>query len=199
MKINSIKNFAFQKRLVANCKIGCNETRQKAKIYEIEYPQDRQYWYDLIQDENWKNNFYLTHICGDFEEFSDIQGEHFYAMEDKEGKCICISEFDEYNEKQNSLDFIETAPALSTYTKNPNRIKYIGETMLAFLVKKTKEQGKKRFFIPLVANRERTLDFYYTQCGFNRQGTAGSLAKKNYDRFIRSNEEHTNSSISLIK
>jgi len=198
MKIHPQNNFAFEKKLVAKCKVGTGENRQKAKIYEIEYPQDITYLHKISLDEDWNGNFYIDQIEDDFENAPKKPNEHFYVMEDSKGNCLCISELDKANEKQNSLDFIETAPFLSTYNRNGNRIRYIGETMLAFLVKLTKNENKKRFFIPLVANRERTLNFYYVQCGFNRQGTTGSLVKKNYDKFIHSNEQHTNSSINLV-
>jgi len=195
MRITNIGNISFQKILMANCHVGNGIDIKEAKIYRLEYPDDEKYYIEHSNQNDWQNSFYLQEVQNEFIIEEDCI---HYVMEDTDGATLCIGVLDESRTKENKLDYLETAPKLSSYNRADRKIKYIGETMLAFLVKITK--GKKnKFEIPDVAQRPRTIDFYSKICKFNmKDQTSAYLERNEFDRFIKQNEKHTGSEIEII-
>ena len=198
MRINKNQNYIFfQKRLVANCKVGDSSNSQKASIYQLEYPIDKDYYEKCARDDkNWDQSYYLEEISWDFNHYSDEN--EFYVMENEDGDTLCVSVLNENMLDENRLEYLETAPKLSSYNTGNRKIKYIGETMLACMVKLTKDL-KSIFDIPEVAQRDKTKDFYFKLCGFHPDDLQGAyLRSEEFDDFIARNEEHTNSTIEIV-
>lgn len=194
MRISNSNLISFQKRLVANAIIKENGKNEPVGIFLLDKEDDCAILNNAKRSEDWENEFYLSNILSCF--YFDYKKANHYVMQNADGDTICISKTSPKGNKVN-LDYIETAPRLSTY--NPIRnTKYIGETMLAFLVKEANSH-KKSFRVPIVAVRPKTLNFYYKQCGFDKDGTNSAIMPKEQAlKFIKNNEKHTGSEIKLI-
>ena len=197
MRITGQNYINFQKKLVAYCKVGQAPNSQKASIYKLEHPLDIGYYEKCArQDDNWTKSYYLEEIASYFELCGNSLS--FYTMENEDGDTLCVSVMDEKTLNENRLDYLETAPKLSSYNSGGRKIKYIGETMLAFLVKLSK-RDKLFFDIPDVAKRDKTKDFYFKLCGFHSNEMDGAyLNSYEFDAFVAQNEEHTNSQIEIL-
>lgn len=194
MRISNLNLISFQKRLVANAVVKENGKNEPVDIFLLDKKDDCSILNDAKKSANWENEFYLSNILGNF--YLDYKKANHYVMQNAHGDTLCISKTFPKGNKVN-LDYIETAPRLSTY--NPIRnTKYIGETMLAFLVKDANTH-KKAFRVPTVAIRPKTLNFYYKQCGFDKDGANSAIMpKEQAPKFIKNNEKHTGSEIKLI-
>lgn len=194
MKISTVKNISFSKKLVANCHIGTCEDKHEAKIYQLDKESDYFLFRKVKDVGDWQNSFYfLTLMC---EFCSDYKKSQYYVMEDEKGKAICFSKTTKAK-KKTDLDYIETVPKLSANSLS-RKIKYIGETMLAYLVLESDSENKI-LNVPNVANRDRTKSFYYEQCGFKKNGKhAAYMPKESVKDFIEQNKMHTGSTIEII-
>ena len=184
MKIFSQNYINFQKKLVANCKVGTGENSTQAKIYQLDYPEDLDYYKNNAEkNQNWQGSYYLT----DASKILEYNGNKYshYVMEDLDNDLLCLSVIDKRSLTYDELDYLETAPKLSSYNRDGRKLKYIGETMLAFLVKMAR--GKKTSFeVPNVAKREQTQKFYYDLCKFHSGDfDEAYLESQEFDDFIK--------------
>ncbi len=194
MRISNINLISFQKRLVASATIKENNKNEPVDIFLLDKSDDGSILSNAKRSEDWENEFYLSNILGSY--YLDYKKANHYVMQNKDGDTLCVSKTYPKGNKVN-LSYIETAPRLSTY--NPIRnTKYIGETMLAFMVKEANAR-KKEFHVPVVAVRPKTLNFYYEQCGFDKDGrNSAVMPKERAPKFIKKNEKHTGSEIKLM-
>ncbi len=194
MKISNFNPINFQKRLVANCKIGASGNNVPAKIFLLDKKDDYYVLSKAKDKEIWQNGYYLSDVSSNF--CLDLKNANHYVMETSDGDVICMCKAKQKGKKVN-LEYIETAPKMSSYN-HTRKLKYIGETMLAFLVKDAKG-SKKIVDVPNVAIRPKTLDFYYDQCGFKKEGKFGAtMPREEANAFIKKNEKHTGSSIEIL-
>jgi len=194
MKVQNFNPVNFQKRLVATCKIGSADNSCDAKIYLLDKKDDYYELKEAKNSENWEGNYYLNNIQENF--CLDFKKINHHIMENPNGDIICVTKSAKKG-KKTSLEYIETAPKLSCYN-HIRALKYIGETMLAFLAKDAKE-SRKILVVPTVAERPKTLNFYYNQCGFDKNGlTNAIMPREKVDRFLKNNEKHTGGPINLL-
>lgn len=191
MKINSITNIFFQKKLVAMGMVGEPNSQKQVNFYRLELPQDNGYYTKCATSEDWKGNFYIKDI-----ESIIVRGNKekldYYVMEDNEGRTLCYSAL-KHKKKEERLEYLEVMPKISSY--NPDRkIKYVGETMVAFLTSIAKKRHKD-FFVSEVAPREKTRNFYYKLCQMQKVGIGAFLPKEEIPELISQNRMHTGSSI----
>lgn len=197
MKINSINNISFQKKLVAKCKYIQDNQQKDANIYELEGGVDDKYLSFNLNKIRWAENaFFRGSVIVDYLDFKFSKSTKFYVMEDEKENLIAYSEFsNRYNTGE--LDIIETVPDGSIY--NPERkTKYIGETMIAFLVNLCKKLDKD-FKVVDIAENKQTKDFYYKNCKLRQVAPKEAvLLKEDFNNFLEQNEHHTGSKIDLI-
>ena len=198
MRISSLNNIAFQKNLTATCSIGQTGSSKKAFIYELDRPEDRIILYKIFYDKKWQYNNYLNEITEEYEKPDKNSQEKYFIIEDKDKNILCISVLNTSNEKENVLEYIETAPTLSCYNRNSRPIKFIGETMIAFLAKLTKRE-RKDLFVLEIAPKPLTRNFYFIHCGFNPVPENNAIMpKEKLDTIIKMNERHTGSKIEIL-
>lgn len=203
MKINnSIFNQSFQKRLVANANILKNNQPYPVEIYEVNKKEDEDYFEKLSQNDNWRSANLLKYVQEQFSKTARLRFTHglklkFYTVEDKKQNCLGIVQVD--NSKLNSQEilYIEAQPA----NKKSKEYKYIGETMLSFLVKQQQSNKRARqLFVPLPLDDAR--DFYLKSL-FCFDSTPWQplrmyLPLNNEESLISINEVHTKSKIELV-
>lgn len=190
-------NINFQKQLVAKANIVSKGGKPKeVSIYHLDEKKDIKELEHAYNDASWKGNYYLASVLAYFED--DYNKVKYYTMEDDEQNILCYSILNETNRKRNRLDCIETIPVQSSYTEGKRDFKYIGETMLAFLAKETRLQGKD-FHILSIAKRQKTQNFYFNQCRFQPYGSDDALVDfPDLKAFIVQNERHTGGKIRLM-
>ena len=192
--INS--NINFQKRLVGKAKIPNGKKQQTVNIYHLDNEKDEEIFEKAMSSKKWIGAYYLPDLNVLFG--CDFKVNSYYVMTDKKGSLLCASVVDESNKKNNELAFIETAPTLSKYNSPARKMKFIGETMLAFIAKKGRQE-KKGLYVPNVADREKTKEFYFSQCGFIPSGKEGAkISLGAIDSLIRKNEAHTGGKIEIL-
>lgn len=190
-------NIVFGKNHVANASVlSANGDIRNVKIYHLDEKDDVNCLERAINDNDWKNNFYLEEAAICFPD--DYQNEKYYVMEDEDGQLICYGILNCDDKTKNTLKCIETVPSQSCYSNKPRAFKYVGETMLSFFVKLTKCVGKD-FYISAVEKRPKTEKFYYEQCKFQPIGQIGAIMElSKEEKFISSNERHTKSRINIV-
>ena len=190
-------NINFQKRLVANATIQRNNKPQEVEIFHLDDPQDNKILDKALDTNEWVGSYYLPDLNIGF--LSDFQQNKYYIMTDKKDKLLCMCVVNERGNKKNKLEYIETAPKLSKYNKGERKVKFIGETMLAFIAKKGKID-KKGLVIPNVAQRPETVKFYFNQCKCTPDGKKGAkMPVDSIDCFVKKNESHTGSKIRILQ
>ena len=198
MKIQKTNNLLFQKKLIATCAIGQSDKSKKACIYELDSQKDSFELHKMYYDNKWQNNNYLEEITEEYERPNRRKQDRYFIIEDQDKNIVCISVLDTCGNSQNTLEYIETAPSLSCYNINSRPIKFIGETMIAFLAKLTQQQ-KKDLFVLEVAPKEPTRNFYFEHCGFTSIPENNAIMNKDkLEGLIRMNEDHTGSKIEII-
>lgn len=189
-------NLNFQKRLVASATIQRNNKPQEVKIFHLDEPKDNELLERALNTREWMGTYYLPDLNVTF--LDDFEENKYYIMEDKKGRLLCTSVVNERGAKKNKLEYIETAPSLSTYNKGERKAKFIGETMFAFIAKKGKMQ-KKGLVVPNVAQRPETKKFYFDQCRCTPDGKKGAkMPVGTIDFFVKRNESHTGSKIEIL-
>ena len=195
MKISYNNKISFEKKLVANCCVKNGLLNERCGIFKLSKQEDSGYFSKLYSNKDWKNSNFLGMI--DSELTHGYMPSEIYSLENKRGKCLGFCQVYSENDTQDELFLIETIPIENADNKARKR-KYIGETMLAFLVKRTFEKGKKNFLVDFPTLN--AIFFYRDKCGFkylksaNRFGVGASEAKK----FLEQNEKHTNSTIEIM-
>ncbi len=187
MNINKINNIiSFQKQLKATCLLK-KDTAQICNIYEINKNDDPDYFETFNSDKNWEDNEYLSCVNHSFE-----RGMPLFVLEDENSDCLgYISTFDTFEMRDGDvmgIDFVETIPTQQHL--NNNRIKYIGETLLAFAAQQAKKAGKAAIY---VYEYSRSAQDFYKKLGFN-ESFAGTLKlnKNKFDGLISQNKNHAN-------
>ena len=195
MRINFGNFISFEKKLVANCAIKNKKQTEPCKIFRLDRKEDRRYFVDLSKNKDWIHFHYIHVADSGFRH--DFLPNEFYVLETQDEKCLGYCEVATDEDKSDELFLIETIPSESS--KNPTRErKYIGETMLAFLVKRALDKGKKYFFIDCPSAS--AYSFYKDKCGFrlNKKEDKLALTPALSRRLINKNEKHTNSTIEII-
>ncbi len=201
---NAAKNNipSFQKRLVANGAVKSGNYSQNIKIYFLDdKPKDFAELFDADTQPQWQHNYYLDKLL---DALCLVRGKNplmvfdTYTIEDDNsmlGYCL----IDNKRKKEAIIEFIETAPDYSCYNMSEKRqYKYIGETMMAFLAQMCKQQNKD-LYVYSIANRKKTLDFYYNQCKFERVNkTDAKIQNSKLDKLIKSNASHSGKAVDLL-
>ncbi len=196
MKISSVNNLSFQKKLLAKAGFAKDGKSEECKIYQLEKGIDDDYFNKFYRDDSWKKDGWYCYQIKDAWRFSPIETETYFALEDNNGDCLGISMVEECFDDRNILTYIEVIPKHSKENKN-RTAKYIGETFLATIAKYTKNEGKEMLAVPVAISS--AYDFYESKCGF-RLTKEKELAIKTpqIDRLIRQNQEHTDKKIEFL-
>lgn len=197
MKIESHKNnINFQKHLVANATIKSDNKQEKVKIYQFDNSKDLQDLINAQKTKSWENNFYLNDSIIDFERF--FGNFDYYTMENNNKDILCFSIVDNKRKKHTKLEYLETAPKLSCYNASSRPFKYIGETMMAFLAHLAQKEDKD-FLVDFVAERPKTQNFYFKQCGFKKDSSRNGIIKnKDLGKLIKLNATHVGCEIDVV-
>ena len=186
---------SFQKKLMATTSLkNCGE-EMPCKIYLLNSSEDEDYLIDQVNETPWADSYYFPTICKDF-----IENKYythplvgFYSMEDEDGNCLAILEEIKYSSgSRRSIEFLEVVPTHAERTSN-RKIKYIGETMVAFLAALSNK--KSELFVGLPADDAK---FFWYNLGFekkNKRYVSMSLPVNKLDALVKRNEEHTGSKI----
>lgn len=182
-------NINFQKTLSAKCSLKAKDKGVRCSIYNLCDSDDRWYFKKLMHNESWKNAHYLEAIDCDIND--EALREDIFVLEDEENNCLGFSEFKKYKNKI-WLIFMESRPqdAFSSCLRN---IKYIGETMLAFVVSCAKKEGFDMVVVPMYTSDSKG---FYEKCQFKidsekEEGLA--IKKDSYDKLLSQNQVHINS------
>ena len=201
MKINSLSSFiSFKKSLVANCSVlhEC-QGPLPCSIYRLSEREDSDYFELLPNKKDWENARYLNYLIEDLNALSDFPYFSIYTLENKDGECLGYTEIAENTNDSYEILLLETAPKfISKNTKNPKFYKYIGETLIAFLAKKSLKEKKSFLDVEPSVTAEQ---FYTHNCFFKKPHNNDSpyfLKRSKYKKIISQNEEHTSSKIRFV-
>lgn len=183
---------SFQKTLVKNCVIPDKRNYSSdCAIYKLDLPEDVDYFSKAQRDKKWNNNRFLDEIEESLQ-FA-IKEENNYVIENDKGDCLgYISTSDDNENKIKEVLFLETCPHYAS--ANPKRgLKYIGETLLSYVVDVADKNGFECVSVPIVSSKAE--DFYTKKCGFEQdlEDASGEvlLPKKDFHKLIKQNQEHT--------
>lgn len=187
MKIN-FSNIHFQKTLRAKCAVLKDGISQDANIYELDY-RDWSYCSKISKDEKWRGASFLYVLKFAID---DITGgkRSVYVVEDSiNDDCIgyCVMEKDH---RSDIIRYIETLPK----AKSP--YKYIGESLITFLLKEAKEKGKSELSVYNFISKAK--DFYLKKCHFTQwqsEDSRASIDCNDLDKLEKQNQNHTKKSI----
>lgn len=195
----SLSKVSFQKTLVANCAvIKKDNTKVPCSIYDLNQHEDSDYFEKIPNKTDWNGARYLCYLKEDLAEFDDKPNRKIYSLENKNGDCFGYSEVLYDDDNINEILFLETVPTQNFSSREKSSFKYIGETLLSFIVKQSKEQKVKN--IEVQASIAST-NFYKDKCFFRlpKKETAPLyLINRDFSKLIKQNEEHTKSSIELV-
>ena len=196
MQINSTNNISFQKKLVAHCSVLHKGKPEHCKIFELDKIVDWDYFKNLLTNRDWRGQAFVEMIDESFN-YGRLSNQKYYAIETQKGKKIDFSQIDEFYPDMDELVIIETMPC-ATHENPDRKRKYIGETMLAFLVEKARLNGKTGFRVQTPIPD--AYDFYTKKCGFARHAENGLVMEEvEYDTFIKMNGKHTGQKVEIIK
>ncbi len=186
-----IQPISFKKTLIKNCTIPDKKNHPTpCAIYKLDLPEDNDYFSKVLEDKKWKNSQFLEGLNYS----TQIYGEYgdSYVLESANGDClgyVCTS--DNKKTKIKDVDYLETCPNFAR--RNVRRdLRYIGETLLAFVVELADENNFECVRIPNALKR--ATKFYTEKCGFEQDPkfeTSKILLEKDYDKFLEQNKKHT--------
>ncbi len=190
MKISQTNNsLSFCKTLVGTCKLPRTQSfPMSCKIFKLDPKEDKGYFSKLFNKNAWQDGTYIWSMETEFTQSYD--GDETFVMENRFGKCLGYINISScYAPKtQREIVFLETCPEYqSTQEKRP--VKYIGETLLAFVVKRAQESGVNCVCIPHWAKTAK--DFYKNNCGFNEANKVLYIVDRQFDGFIEKNKKHS--------
>ena len=199
MKIlSSLNKVSFKKSLVANCSvIKKDNTKVPCSIYDLNQQDDSDYFQKIPNKTDWNGARYLCYLKDDLAELDEKPDRKIFALEAQNGDCLGYSEV-LYDDNINEVLFLETVPTQNFSSREKSSFKYIGETLLAFIIKQSKEQKAKS--VELQATVAST-NFYKDKCFFrlpNKETDPLYLISRDFSKLIKQNEEHTKASIELI-
>lgn len=199
MKISHTKNqISFKKTLVANCSvIKKDNTKVPCLIYGLNQQDDSDYFEKIPNKTDWNSARYLCYLEDDLAELDEKPDRKIYVLESENGECLGYSEV-LYDDKTNEILFLETVPTQNFSNREKSSFKYIGETLLSFIVKQSKQQKARS--VELQATVAST-NFYKNKCFFKspkKELDPLYLKKKDFSKLISQNEKHTKSTIELV-
>lgn len=195
MRINNNCDVAFLKTLKAKGGIKYQNKILPVFIYQLDDNEDLIEIRGLRAQTNWQGSYYLDDVAIFGKNYLN-RGFNIHTIENDTGNILCYSLIDEAP-KQVDVILLETAPKLSRYNSNRD-VKYIGETMVAFLATLAKSKNKD-LVVKGVADRRKTQDFYFSLCKFSRLGDENAILKKRtVKKLVESNEKHTGKKVELI-
>ena len=194
MRINNTQSVNFQKKLIGLGAIRQEDISKTVKFFQLDDVSDMLDLKKARKTSNWFGNFYLNDVVSG--DGYHIQKYDVFTMEDDAQNILGFSVLERSGPKT-QLAIIETAPKLSCYQEKRS-IKYIGETMMAFIAKLS---GNKDVVVTDIAQRPKTKNFYFSQCKFSKIPFSESaiLKRRNFSKLIKKNEAHTGRKIELIK
>ena len=204
MKINSINNVNFEKRLVAIAKIGQKDNPKKVKIFLMDEAEDYHELFNKLNMPDWKSGCYESAFLHSFaceyvtERFPKSD---FFVMENNKGEIVAFANISHNHTKKSNdayLNLLETSPAFKTFKgERKRKYRYAGETMIAFLVNLAKKY--KESFIDLDYDDD-AKDFYRKHCNFDVDEASGTakLSQDSYDKILKSNAKHINKSLRIL-
>lgn len=197
MKINSINsNISFQKTLVANTAYIKDDKVCPAKIYQLNYAEDKDYFSSLNKDEKWFYSDYLDYFEMGLKETAskkEINVESNYktevfAMEDENDECIAVLSVEtDKHRKETNGSFFEVCPELS-YENGGRKTKYIGESFISFISTWINDNLGTKFVINIPSATSRV---FYKKCGFKPISDGLYLPKENIEKLAQQNKSHT--------
>lgn len=199
MKIsNQNSNVLFGKSLVASCSVKRKTGElEKCHIYKLNKAEDFDYFSKLKDSPNWENDKYVSITNGLFLSPYSSKNANLYAIEDKSGSCLgyvrTISVED--CEKREQIDFLETCPTLSSNNKKRD-VKYVGQSLIAFIVGLAKNENKQGVYVPVVAKNARK--FYLKKCYFKNDTALKHgvvLDNSDYEKILKKHRNNTQSAI----
>ena len=200
MKISSLTSqIPFKKTLVANCSVIKKENMSyPCSIYSIDKNSDIDY-FDLVSNSSeWVNARYLCYLKEDLKTIEEDIGYDIFALESKDGACLGYSEVVKTSDDVDEVLFLETVPTQTFLNSHKSTFKYIGETLLAFMVKKSQSENSLKVELhPSILSTS----FYKDKCFFSPPQSDIEpyyLTFNKFSKLIKQNEEHTKSSIELI-
>ncbi len=195
MNLNKLQNVSFQKKLVAYANVIKNKQPYPCTIFKLEKGTDSDYF--TKQGQIWKKAKYLQPVEAELEgDFCNLHtgDSEIFVLENPNGKCLGYCHQDTLN-KGNEVITLEVHPRYR-YENKERTIKYIGETLLAFLAKLSQQQKKSTLKIDHATKNSRP--FYTKKCGFNNENSP-ELDKGSFNALIKQNEKHTKGKIAFIE
>ena len=203
MKINFAQNYtSFGKTLIATGGYLNNGKSEPCNFYKLDSAEDSKLVKEIVNSDEWIDSQLITAYQSNFD-CDDWETDEFYIAENKDGKCIAISQLYDpsINDKEGKGVYIlETSPNLCSDNKN-RKTKYIGETFLAFI---TKLAWQKGYAVDIPLAVDTALPFYVDKCHFKKVGTSDgeytpiTLYAEDFFDLILQNEEHTKTQIKFV-
>ena len=192
-------NISFGKTLLAKCDLRRgNHKKVECNIFQLNSVDDKDYFERVWKSKPWQDAKYLWDM--DAELNADIEGERIYVLESQAGKCLGYIAMSPTlnNPRQEELVFLETCPKYQK-EKDKRSLKYIGETLLAFVTGQLDTQKTQAIVIKNYSKIGKP--FYKENCGFKESTDTNRtlfLPRKKFSRLIEKNEIHTDSKIRYI-
>jgi len=195
MKIANTSLFknSFTSRLVAKTSHESGCKRKEYKIYQLNKDDDAHYFDDMISD--WPCPMLVQDARWEF--FERRKADEFYVLENSNKEILAFAKISNHKKDCVELDLIETKPWLAFRHSN-RKSKYIGETMLSFLLKRTQMEKNKFFKAPHCIS---IAQGFYEKCGFEHDEVEARKmfkTRETFDELIEQNEKHTGSKIELL-
>lgn len=196
-----ILSISFGKKLIAKCSVKTANAQEKpCEIYELSKKDDIDYFCRLKENKQWQNSEY-TEITNQMM-LSPLlnKGLKIFSLESKNEGCIgyiCTQDFD-FIPNKTYVEFLETCPMYSSKNKK-REIKYIGQTLMAFVVALAQKNKKDKVCVPTIAPKSKR--FYGKACGFRQDYKDNDgliINRQNYNKFLRKHEEKTGKEITFI-
>lgn len=200
MKISSLtRQISFSKTLVASCSVIKKENIPfPCKVYSLSQKDDLDYFEKTANVEEWKNARYLCYLKDDLKTIDDDIDYSIYTLETETGECLGYSEIVKKKGNVDEILFLETVPSQAFSNSYRSTYKYIGETLLSFMVKKSQSEKASRVELhPSVS----ATSFYRDKCFFSppaKDTEPFHISRFKYNKLIKQNEEHTHSQITFV-
>ncbi len=166
-------------------------------IYDLNQQDDSDYFEKIPNKSDWNGARYLCYLKEDLSELDDKPDRMVYSLETQDGDCLGYSEIS-YGKNSNEILFLETVPTENFSSREKSSFKYIGETLLSFLVKQSKLQKVKSIELQATVA---SINFYKDKCFFRvpkKEVDPLYLTKNDFSKLIKQNERHTKSTIELV-
>ena len=200
MNITKLSNkISFSKTLVANCSVIKKEdTPYPCQIYSLDKNSDADYFETVNNAQDWQSGRYLCYLKQDIKTIEEDTGYNIFTLETREGDCLGYSEVAKRDNGIDEVLFLETVPSQTFLNAHKSQFKYIGETLLSFMVKRSQKEESMRVELqPSILSTS----FYRDKCFFSapdKEVDPLYLTSDKFSKLIKRNEGHTYSTIELI-